>query len=127
MKGLWEKILMPYLFKHPTMLLLLAIMIVWGVWGYYDVLAKVEKNNTQMQGDLAFIKGELKGMALFFTGEDSFNGDHEVLPPKEYLIGIDTEILNNDFDSCKQSVVVDSVTGRPCWYCWAEERLFTFK
>lgn len=121
----------PFVKKYPGVSLLI-VMFLSNIWGYYSLASAIDGKADKSRVDsvhieLAFIKGELKGMAQYFLGKESFNGSPKTLPPKGYLIGIGTEILKNDFDSCKQSVVTDSVTGRPYWYCWAGDRIFTFK
>ena len=113
-----EKYLVPFLFKHPALLLILAIMTIWGIWGYYDVMAEVEKQNTATQSALSEIKGELKGMAKFFTGEDSFKDRLPLTPPPEYFVGEDSIWLTMKYDSCKCGFITDSTQIRPPWHCW---------
>lgn len=119
----------PFIKKYPGPALLIILMVM-SLWGYYSLASgKADKAIVDsLHAELSLIQGELKGMARYFTGKESFNGeDIKTLPPQEYLVGIDTDILSNDFDSCKQGMVIDTVTGRHSWYCWSENEVFIFK
>ena len=119
----------PFVTKYPSITVLIVILLS-VIWGYNDLNAnKVNRDEfADMQLQLKHvdsqtkdIQTELKYMAKYFTGDTTFNDDIVTLPPQEYLIGIDTELLRNKFDSCLRGRVPDSLTGMPPYYCWCTD------
>ena len=113
---------LPFIKKYPGFFYLTMLTFAVG-FGYMTIKAEVDKKASkevvqEISNDIGDIKNEFKYMAKYFTGDSSFKNEIKTLPPQEYLIGIDTEILRHKFDSCKPGVIDNPETEKPNWYCF---------
>ena len=117
-----EKFVIPYLFKHPALMLALFIMVFLGVFGYFTVMAAVDKKADtamvmEMQKDLSYVKGCIDQVLNVLTGKP-IDGHHPKSPPSMYFIGQDSNWLAIEYDSCKCGFIVDSTQTRRPWHCY---------
>ena len=132
--------LKPFIIKYPSVSILIVILM-GGIFAYADLNANkvsrgefeaVKKEVNDVKDVAKDIQKEFKYMAQYFTGDTTFNDEIVTIPPREYLVGVNTELFRNKFDSCLIGRVPDSITGKPPYYCWCtdstgRQKVITFK
>lgn len=81
----------------------------------------IHQNNeyqVKMERDFGELKGEIKGLAKYFTGQSSFNGKVQKYPPPQYIVAADFIIPEKGYDSCLCGVITNSKSERMSWYCY---------
>ena len=115
--------------KYPGLSMILVIYTTVMIWAYFSlstaIEAKADKDTVYQEMKAANHKldnaiGELKGMAKYFTGKSTFNGDDAShYPPARYIIDNDSiTIPNNGYDSCICAPISDTSLIRYPWFCY---------
>lgn len=119
--------LIPFVGKYPGVAILLLVIILGG-FGYGKLQAeKVDRDDFEIvQKQIQDIDRNVDSIGIWtktlyraVTGEE-LKTDPPKLPPQEYLVGVDPDMLRNPFDSCLKGRVPDE-TGKAPWYCWCKK------
>lgn len=89
-----------------------------------DTLIKqIGKYQAKIEGEFGELKGEIKGLAKYFTGQSSFNDKVQKFPPPQYIVEADFVIPEKGYDSCLCGVTTDLKDKRLPWYCYQTDTL----
>lgn len=117
--------------KNPIIAMLFVVLSIVGLWGYYALAAeKADKAQVEkLSNDVSDLKGEMRGLARYLTGKDSFVQKPLTMPPQSYWeAGPDSLRRRAPWDSCFVTRICDSVSGRPPCVCYKGDSVdATFK